>query len=356
MSYNKYKFLIIGTTEIESFSNHISENLIQMGHDVIQYNPSIKLKKGHSKIIVYYNKILFTCFSFFNNFRKYRELRFRSLSKILKVKSFDIILFTHDFFWPYEINKLKQQTNSKIVMWFPDHIVNTGKCYFMNSDYDYLFFKDPYIIKIFNNILKSKIYYLPECFNPYKHKADGFNSIPNEFLCDITTAGNSHSWRVAFFENLKNYNIKFWGNPNPVWMENNFLNTRYQGKAVFNNEKASAFLGSKIVLNNLHFGEIYGLNARAFETAGIGAFQLVDWRPGINDLFEIDKEIICFNGIIDLKKKIDFWLNNTEGRITISNAAKIRAYKDHTYENRLKLMINTIFENDHGYKIPLELQ
>ena len=65
MSYNKYKFLIIGTTEIESFSNHISENLIQMGHDVIQYNPSIKLKKGHSKIIVYYNKILFTCFFFF---------------------------------------------------------------------------------------------------------------------------------------------------------------------------------------------------------------------------------------------------------------------------------------------------
>ena len=39
-------------------------------------------------------------------------------------------------------------------------------------------------------------------------------------------------------------------------MENNFLNTRYQGKAVFNNEKALAFLGSKIVLNNLHFGEI----------------------------------------------------------------------------------------------------
>ena len=28
----------------------------------------------------------------------------------------------------------------------------------------------------------------------------------------------------------------------------------------------------------------------------------------------------------------------------------------YTYENRLNLMINTIFEKDHGYKIPFDLQ
>ena len=346
------KFLIIGTMEQESFASHINETLLKMGHSVLIYNPVTISLKTSSVATYRINQFYQLYHTFTNQIKIFRRKRIARLWALLKTNTIDVTIFTHDFFWPEEVRILKEKSNSVIVMWFPDHLANFGRGFFMNAPYDFLFFKDPYIVKLLKDILSPKIYYLPECFNPYKHLLRKSDVISNEYICDITTAGNFHSWRTIFFKHLSGYNVKFWGNPPPLWMPKSSLESVYQGKSVFDHDKAKAFLGAKIVINNLHFAEMYGLNARAFEAAGIGAFQMVDWRPGIEELFKDGQEIIMFKGIADLKHKLDFWLSNSDGRSVIAEAGKIRAYKEHTYQKRLELMIDTIFNEKQGFKMP----
>ncbi|MGM0876109.1 MAG: glycosyltransferase family protein [Bacillota bacterium] len=51
-------------------------------------------------------------------------------------------------------------------------------------------------------------------------------------------------------------------------------------------------------------------------------FQLASYRKDYEKIYEIGKEMVCFNNIIDLKEKINYDLNNNQER----NAISTRAY------------------------------
>jgi spore maturation protein CgeB len=347
------KILVIGKFYSEGFALHISENLSEMSHDVIHFDPGLRQQSKGKFFNNKINKIIGTVYNATDNVPYIRSIRIKSLYSILDAFAFELIIVCHDFLWPNEVIEIKRKTSAQVVMWFPDAFVNFGKAYFMNAPYDALFFKDPYIKYVLSDILKSKIYYLPECFNIYKHWLPeheiNYNS---DYDCDITTAGNFHSWRVAFFDHFANYNVKIWGDPPPLWMPFENLKDKYQGRSVYNHEKVLAFRGAKIVINNLHFGETWGLNVRAFEAAGCGAFQMVNWRPNLDHLFKDGRELITFKSISDLKSKINYWLPRKDERFQISKAGMVRAHNEHTYSLRLNLLLNTINGKESGYPLP----
>lgn len=340
--------LVIGKFYNDSFANHIFETFNLMNYNTTKYeiskNEQILFFK---QIKVFYRAYLFLnlILGILNSIKIFRKSKLKKLLKFISFnKNLDLIVFTYDFMWPSEIAEIKSITKSKVVMWYPDALSTFGKGYFINADYDFLFFKDPYIVKLFSGVLKSDVYYLPECFNPQKHRVETGKFESSLYKCDITSAGNQHSWRNIIFEHLKDYDVKFWGLEPPIWMPKGVLFSYFQGKPVYNSEKAEAFINAKIVLNNLHYSEIEGLNVRCFEAAGIGAFQIVDWRPGLSDLFIDGEEIVSFKSIDDLKNKLNYYLLNDKERNRIANNGKNRAYKDHTYFKRLETMINIIFK------------
>jgi spore maturation protein CgeB len=106
------------------------------------------------------------------------------------------------------------------------------------------------------------------------------------------------------------------------------------------------------VLNTLHPSEIWGLNARAFEAAGVGAFQMVDWRPGLEQLFEDGREIVTFRGIADLRERLTHYLADPDGRLSIARNGRDRAAADHTYALRLRLLMETVYGPGDGYPLP----
>ena len=341
--------LVIGKFYEEGFALHIAETLSFNGNNVIKFEAGFRSQRYKSNIGNKIEKIIGAIYTSSDNIPKIRSIRMENLWSLIRGNPIDIVIVSHDFLWPSEVKELKVATGAAVVMWFPDSLANFKKGYFMTAEYDAVFFKDPYIVKILNKIITPPVYYLPECFNPYKHNADSILSIDPKYICDITTAGSQHSYRVSIFKHLVNYNVKIWGPRAPLWMDPTLMGKMYMGESVFNEDKAAAFLGAKIVLNTLFYGEIWGLNARAFEAAGIGAFQLLDWRPGLNHLFEDGREVISFNGINDLKNKIDYWLPRSDERREISLAAKAKALNFHTYQHRLDLMFKTISGSEDGY-------
>jgi len=345
------KIIVFGEFYEDSFASHISMTLGNMGHQVENLSPfkargknNIISKSSIFKIISVLNR------QFVESTRLARNFFLKRLLKNIKIMDPQLIICCYDYLWSEEIRKIKETSDTKIILWYPDALSNFGRAHFMNSDYDYLFFKDPYIVKRLRLVIDNKVFYLPECFNPLTHvESKGVDE--KKFMCDICSAGNMHSYRVAFFKNLsdQDLDIKIWGLPAPTWLNASEADKFFTKEPVYNHEKASAFLNSKIVINNLHYAEIEGVNVRTFEIAGIGAFQIVDWRSGLGDLFVPGEEIETFRNMNELKEKIDYYLKNEALRNNIADNGKKRAYEDHTYEKRLSLLIDKEFNQSQGY-------
>lgn len=344
------KILVIGNFAIDSFGTHIYDNLQILNYNVdkFEFLPNTYSYNNYIEFIVkkYYRSI----YSLLINFNKFRIIRLKNFFKKIKILQPDLIIVTHDYFWPAEIKKIKNITiNSKIVLWFPDPISNFGKAYFLEANYDFYFFKDIYIINKLKKFSTKKIFYLPECFNPNKHY---FNDpIKDNYLSDLSCIGNFHSWRSLCFTPLLHlYNMKFYGVNPSNWIKSSSLNNIFQGFTAYNQKKAEIFCRSKINLNNLQYGEILGQNVRLFEIAGSGGFQLIQYNESLDDLFINGEEIISYNSTNDLIDKINYYLTNEDERNKIISASKKRALNEHTYIHRINLLIETVFNNGVGFK------
>jgi spore maturation protein CgeB len=345
--------LIIGKFYTEGFALHIADTLVNMGHNVKRFEPGFKQGKLAGRLGHRIDQVRSVIYSATDSLPPIRAQRMKSLWQVAEQGHLDTVIVCHDFLWPAEVSELKHRTHAKVAMWFPDAMVNFRRGFFMTAAYDALFFKDPYIVHALGDVLQSPVYYLPECFNPARHYlAEAELGDLSDYQCDITTAGNQHSWRVAFFKNLSAYNVKIWGNPAPLWMAAGIVNSMHQGRGVYNHDKVRAFRGAKIVLCNLNYSEIWGVNVRCFEAAGAGAFQMVDWRPGLSHLFEEGKEIITFKSIVELKQKIDYWLPREAERRAIAEAGRLRAHAEYTYSHRLTLLLDTLAGNAQGFPVP----
>jgi hypothetical protein len=83
---------------------------------------------------------------------------------------------------------------------------------------------------------------------------------------------------------------------------------------------------------------------RLFESTGRGAFTIFPYIKGLEDLFEIDKEIVTyeFENFAELRRKIDHYLNNDEEREAIRRAGHERTKRDHTYLKRWETILATV--------------
>lgn len=350
---NRMNILVIGKFYTEGFARHIAETLGVMGHAVRHFEPGFRSGRMGGKLGHRIDQVRGVIYTSSDGIPTIRARRMRALWQEAEAGPLDVVIVCHDFLWPDEVVELKRRTSAQVAMWFPDALVNFGRGYFMNAPYDGLFFKDPYIKHVLGDVLQSPVHFLPECFNPAQHwlPEDQIGNDP-KYQCDITTAGNQHSWRVACYKHLTDYDVKLWGNPAPLWMNAGAVAGMHQGRGVYNHEKVRAFRGARIVINNLHYAETWGLNVRSFEAAGAGAFQMVDWRPGLSQLFEADKELITFRNMADLRQKIDYWLPRETERRAIAEAGMRRAHAEHTYALRLGLLLDTLAGAKRGYPMP----
>src|SRR5262249_23700246 len=113
-----------------------------------------------------------------------------------------------------------------------------------------------------------------------------------------------------------------------------------------------AFRAAKIVLNNLNPSEIWGTNVWTFEICGARGFQIVDWRPGLEQLFDIDREVVTFRSLEELQHQIAHYLTSDVEREAIGNAGWEGAHRDHTYERRLQLLLATVSGQERGFPLP----
>lgn len=317
--------------------------LRELGHEV---RPFIFYKNPALDYLIEINQFIHRCkykFSFFTKFPNY--LMNKKLIKVsLDYKPELILIDAGELIYPETISRIKQISNAKIVNWLLDDPYKQG---WMNviksmSLYDIIFTYEQAHIKKFKEMGSPSVDYLPCACDPDIHRTFSLTEREkNELKSELCFIGAVTLKRAEILNALTEFELGIWTYGKLRMEKDSIFMKHYRGFA-WGELSSKIFNAAKIVFNIHHPQSILAVNMRTFETAGCGAFQLVDRRNDINNLFKIGEEIICYKDIKELKELIKYYLDNPQERIRIAQRAQQRAHQEHTYKHRLSRLIVTV--------------
>ena len=86
------------------------------------------------------------------------------------------------------------------------------------------------------------------------------------------------------------------------------------------------------------------VNQRVFDVPACGGFLLTDHREQMEDLFDLDREAATYKTVEEIPGLVERFSADPEARAAISRAAARRILAEHTYEIRLKRLLEVMRE------------
>lgn len=173
-----------------------------------------------------------------------------------------------------------------------------------------------------------------------------------EYGADIGFLGAGYPNRRLAFRPLVGKSFKIWGSD---WEGESLLRSHIQrnGARIGEDESVKIYNATKVNINlhsSLQVDSLVShgdfVNPRTFELAAMGAFQLVDNRSLMPELFATD-ELATFDDIDDFYRKIDFFVTHREERESFCQKARKRVLAEHTYMHRMSTLLD-YFEQELG--------
>jgi spore maturation protein CgeB len=240
---------------------------------------------------------------------------------------------------PGTVKRIGREFGIKTVLWFPDDPrYFESLVRYIAPSYDQVYTSSERSIEMYRNIGAKNVDYLPFACEPSIHLKTSLSKAEKNLLeTDICFVGTYSRRRAKILKRLSGFRLGIWG---PFW-EYSSLKNKIRGKA-WGPEMVKVLSASKIVLN-IHDQQDLGFkaNMRVFETTGCGAFLLTDRPYGIEKLFDPHKEIACYDDD-ELPEKVHKYLDDPRTREEIVSQGQARAYRDHTYDQRVQELLRTI--------------
>ena len=114
------------------------------------------------------------------------------------------------------------------------------------------------------------------------------------------------------------------------------------GSVDYHIDMPKVFHQSKINLNFTIRNIRSGIPLRVWDVLGAKGFMLTNFQAEIPQYFENGKDLVYFESIDDMSKKVDYYLIHEEERMQIAKNGYEKVKKYHSYETRLKQIISDI--------------
>lgn len=189
-----------------------------------------------------------------------------------------------------------------------------------------LYSKNPCLdpVEIFNQIKERKGY--PEGLDK------------GSLIVDLEMMASS-IYRKSIIEGVMDLGLRVYGDPN--W--GTILDKGgYLGPIGYGADLSALYNASKINLNITKPQLKTTVNQRVFDVSACGGFLLSDFRIDLGRLFELDKEIVFYKDLEDLREKILYFLSNQKERERIAERAMKRVLMEHTYLHRMRDLVRSI--------------
>lgn len=204
--------------------------------------------------------------------------------------------------------------------------------------------------------------YLPLAAQPDVHQRLELSSVDRrKFGSDVSFMGAGYPNRRMAFRDLVRFDFKLWGTD---WDGDSILMPYVQMAGarvssedcvrIFNATKVNINLHSSIQAKDLVTGGDF-VNPRTFEVAACGAFQLVDRRGLMAELFATEgeeAELAVFATMDELLPRIEHYLAHPEERIAIAKRGQARVLAEHTYAARMRALLEFVAERRPGWPKP----
>jgi spore maturation protein CgeB len=232
-------------------------------------------------------------------------------------------------------------------MWFVENYRHMTYWQQMAGGFDFWFvIQKAACLEAFRRAGAKQVSYLPMAADPEVHTA--FTPTPAEqaeYGADVSFVGAGYANRRDILPQLitKEWTFKLWGDE---WDGASALLPVLQrhGARIDTQTCVKVFNATKVNVN-LHSYTGKGLdpeadfvNPRTFELAACGAYQLVDQRSLLGELFTPD-EIAVFRRAEDLQDRIRTSLREPGFRQAMGQAARRRVLNEHTFQHRMRELL-----------------
>ncbi len=276
-------------------------------------------------------------------------LQFISQAIIAQVESFEPDCVISLAQAPMSRNALRrlQKMGIPTAMWFvEDHNIFTyWRAFAPLYDVFAIIQKEPFF-SLLREVGQENALYLPMAALPSFHCPRELSlEEQKRFGADIAFLGAGYPNRRVAFKSLVGRNFKIWGTE---WDGASMLSKHVQqsGARISAEDAVTIYNATKININ-LHSsvqsmelvpaGDF--VNPRTFELAAIGAFQVVDKRSLMADLFSEDM-LGLFSNIEEMHEKINYYLAHDQEREIIAKSARLHVLENHTYEHRMQSLLD----------------
>lgn len=253
---------------------------------------------------------------------------------------------------PMNLAVLEHLRKKKFItaMWFVENYRHLTYWRQLAGGYDYWFvIQQASCVDALKRAGARNVSYLPMAADPGLHRPLSLTAAEqDEYGAAVSFVGAGYANRRTLLPRWlsKDWSFKLWGNE---WEGADDLTSVLQrGGARIDTETCIKVFNATSVNLNLHSCAGDGLdpeadfvNPRTFELAACGAFQLVDERSLLPDLFAAD-EMIRFTTVTEVPSFIRTWLDDGPRRRAIAEAARRRVLAQHTYQHRMRELLATM--------------
>lgn len=147
--------------------------------------------------------------------------------------------------------------------------------------------------------------------------------------------------RRALIELSKYFDVNVYSNSNV----SDLVRVRYMGSVDYWSELPKVFHASKINLNFTIPNIKSGIPLRVWDVLGAGGFLMTNYQAEIPLYFKEGEDLICFDGVEDLREKAAYYLAHEEERQRIAKNGYEKVKRYHDYVDRIKKILVTV-ENE----------
>ena len=205
--------------------------------------------------------------------------------------------------------------------------------------YNYFFTVDGVVLKKLRDELGLKnCFYMALATEPM---ADPFTDRQNKYdISFIGQPGSGHSDREKLLKSISDLGLNIWGT---VGWVNTPLAPLFRGHSE-GTRRLDIYGHSKIVLDTTwDLMPTDFVSNRAFEAMGCGAMFMTNGTGNtMRDAYIDGKEVVLFRDDHELREKVIYYLAHSTEREAIARAGYARTVAEHTYDARMKQMLDTI--------------
>ena len=146
--------------------------------------------------------------------------------------------------------------------------------------------------------------------------------------------------RRALIELSKYFSVNVYSNSDV----SDLVRVRYMGSVDYWSEMPKVFRESKINLNFTIPNIKSGIPLRVWDVLGSGGFLLTNYQAEIPYYFTEGEDLVCFDGVEDMREKVAYYLAHEEERKRIADNGYRKVKEHHTYVHRIREMLRIIEE------------